>query len=92
MEQRENMQDSILNSNINMNIQTTQIISNDSQIENGKKENIENKENDEESSINIEGHDLDKYFEKERVNKKDPKLEEVSYSLKTINLENEACK
>ena len=90
MEPRENMQDSMLNSNINMNVEKTQIINNDSKIENDKKEN---KENDEEvrQSINIAAHDLDKYFEKEGVNKRDQKQEEVSYSLKTINLENETA-
>ena len=88
MEPKENNQDSNLN-NTNMDVLTTQIISNnDSLNENDKNEN---KENDEETriSLNIEAHDLDKYFEKEGVNKRDPKQAEASYSLRTINLENE---
>ena len=58
-----------------------------------KKSNIsleenKNKEIDEDKriSLNIAGHDLDKYFEKEGVNKRDSNQMEVSNSLKTINL------
>ena len=53
----------------------------DSLINNNNK-----KENDgERISLNIAGHDLDKYFQE--GNKRDPKLDEVSTSLKTVNLE-----
>ena len=58
-----------------------------------KKSNIsleenKNKETDEDKriSLNIAGHDLDKYFEKEGINKRDSSQTEVSNSLKTINL------
>ena len=58
-----------------------------------KKSNIsleenKNKETDEDKriSLNIAGHDLDKYFEKEGINKRDSSQMEVSNSLKTINL------
>ena len=50
------------------------------------KEN-EKKGNDDRISLKIPEYDLDKYFEKEGVNKRSGELSEVSTSLKTINLE-----
>ena len=38
-------------------------------------------------SLNITGHDLDKYFEKEEMNKRNENQAEISTSLKTINLD-----
>ena len=53
--------------------------------------NIENEKKDENDdkriSLNIEGFDLDKYFQQEGVNKRNMEQKEVSDSLKTINLE-----
>ena len=53
--------------------------------------NIENEKKDENDdkriSLNIEGFDLDKYFQQEGVNKRNIEQKEVSDSLKTINLE-----
>ena len=71
--------DSLLNSNIN--VEGNQNI-------NIEKDNIEDKE-DNRISLNIDEHDLDKYFKKEGINQRDPKQKEISYSLKTINLEDE---
>ena len=67
------------NSDIDMNLNIN--------IENRKKENENN--DDKRISLDIAGHNLDKYFEKEGVNKRDPKQEEVSTSLKTIDLNEE---
>ena len=67
------------NSDIDMNLNIN--------IENKKKENENN--DDKRISLDIAGHNLDKYFEKEGVNKRDPKQEEVSTSLKTIDLNEE---
>ena len=56
-----------------------------------KQDNIENEKKDENDdkriSLNIEGFDLDKYFQQEGVNKRNIEQKEVSDSLKTINLE-----
>ena len=38
-------------------------------------------------SLKFPEYDLDKYLEKEGVNKRNPELSEISTSLKTINLE-----
>ena len=73
------IEDSILNSNINIDKSKLNI-----NIENDKKENDDD---DKRISLNIGEHNLDKYFEKEGVNKRDPKQNEISTSLKTINLE-----
>ena len=60
--------------NININIKTN--------TENEKKT-----DEDERISLNIPDYDLDKYFEKEGINKRSIDQGEVSTSLKTINLE-----
>ena len=72
------IQDSMLNSNLNIDKCNTINL------------NLENDDKDDKRiSLNIAGHNLDKYFEKEGVNQRDPKQKEISTSLKTINLEEE---
>ena len=50
--------------------------------------NINNNEEDKRISMNLEGHDLDKYFSKENE-KKEIKKKEIDESLKSINSEGE---
>ena len=71
------------NSSSNMN--------NNSDINMNLNIDLESKENDDEKRItlNIADYDLDKYFEKEGINKRDPSQQEVSTSLKTIDLNEE---
>ena len=87
-----NIQEHVKNSNINMSsilpnfMDQKDMLMKDSLLNNNS--NINKKENDgERESLNIAGHDLDKYFNE--GNKRDPKLNEVSTSLKTVNLEEE---
>ena len=85
-----NIQEDVKNTNINMssivpNFMDQKDIMKDS-ILNNNNININQKEKEEERiSLNIAGHDLDKYFKE--GNKRDSKLGEVSTSLKTVNLE-----
>ena len=82
MDPREsNIKESLLNSNINLEGKHNP----DMNVE------VDNMEEDEDKriSLNIAGHQLDQYFQKEGINKKDSKLNELSNSLKTINLEDE---
>ena len=50
-------------------------------------ENEKKTDDDERISLNIPEYDLDKYFEKEGINKRSADQGEISTSLKTINLE-----
>ena len=77
--------ENILNSDIykEENINIGNEIDKNLNIENEK----QNENDDKRISLNIEGHDLDKYFEEEGVNKRNKMQKEVSDSLRTINLE-----
>ena len=77
--------ENILNSDIykEENININNEIDMNLNIENEK----QNENDDKRISLNIEGHDLDKYFEEEGVNKRNKEQKEISDSLRTINLE-----
>ena len=75
---------------LNSDIYKEENINNSNEIEIDKNLNIENEkqeENDKRISLNIESHDLDKYFKEEGINKRSMEKKEVSDSLRTINLE-----
>ena len=80
-----NINENIINSEIykEENINANNEIDMNLNIENEK----QNENDDKRISLNIEGHDLDKYFQEEGVNKRNIEQKEISDSLRTINLE-----
>ena len=93
-----NLKDSLQNNDINFNIEKNinsnnnkddkEDINKNLNIEEEKKEDSKDKR----LSLNIEGYDLDKYFKKEGLIKREAEQEEFSSSLKTIKLEENISK